>query len=149
MIFAYKNIDAVQFAVRRLLFEGDALEARVGTYKYISRMEGLHYLFGYGYGVVPPNNEYFAGAPYVWYGCGLVGFLLACSMFFSMFKNALSLKARTICVVFFVTFFVTSLFYNYMLFWYVTIIISTRGHMGLFERRSRTPVKERVQEDWC
>ncbi len=130
-LLAYNSVDAVRAAVDRLLFAEDALEARVGTYKYIGEMEGLHFLFGYGYGVLPAD-EYLAGAPYVWYGCGLTGFLLALGMFFSMYRNALSTKAKVICLVFFVAFFVTSLFYNYMLFWYVTIIISARSHRGMF-----------------
>ena len=126
-LLAYFNIEAVKFAVDRLLFGTDALEARVGTYKYIFEMNNLHLFFGYGYGVLP-TNEYFAGAPYVWYGCGLLGFLLVLGMFFSMYRNALSTKGKVLCVVFLVAFFVTSLFYNYMLFWYVTIILSIRSH---------------------
>lgn len=128
---AYNSVDAVKAAVDRLLFVEDALEARVGTYKYIGEMEGIHLFFGYGYGVLPVD-KYFAGAPYVWYGCGLIGFLLALGMFFSMYRNALSTKARVVCLIFFVAFFVTGLFYNYMLFWYVTIIISARSHRGKF-----------------
>lgn len=130
-VIAYLNIDAVNFAVDRLLFGEDALEARIGTYKYIFEMNNLHFLFGYGYGVLP-TNEYFAGAPYIWYGCGLVGFLMVLAMFFSMYRKALSVKGKVICVVFLVAFFVTSLFYNYMLFWYVAIILSVRSHRRIF-----------------
>lgn len=125
-VIAYLNIDAARFAVDRLLFGADALEERVGTYKYIAEMSGLHLLFGYGYGVLP-IDKYFAGAPYVWYGCGFVGFLLVLGMFFSMYRNALSVKGKVLCVVFLVAFFITCLFYNYMLFWYFALILSTRN----------------------
>lgn len=144
-LVAYSNIDAVKFAVDRLLFGADAFEARIGTYKYISEMKNLHLFFGYGYGVLP-TNEYFAGMPYVWYGCGLLGLLLVLGMFFSLYRKAESAKAKVVCVVFLVAFFVTSLFYNYMLFWYFTIIISTQN----FEYKSkanRLEFKKNIRED--
>lgn len=130
-IIAYLRVDVVEFTVDRLLFGTDALEARVGTYKYIMGMNDLHMLFGYGYGVVPVD-DFFAGVPYVWYGCGLLGFLLVLCMFFSMYKKAMSVSGKIFCLVFFAAFFITSLFYNYMLFWYITIILSTKSHREVF-----------------
>ncbi len=122
---AYLFLEPFRFAVDRLLYSEDALSARVGTYEYIRNMEIPFKIIGYGYGVVP-HGEYMAGLPYVWYGCGIFGVLLVFSMFLSFFRYAESRAARVICAVFVISFFVTSLFYNYMLFWFVALMISLR-----------------------
>lgn len=129
-----------RFAVNRLLFSEDALSARIGTYEYIAEMDIPFKIIGYGYGVVP-HGEYMAGVAYVWYGCGFIGVLLVLTMFLTFFKKAQSKTARVICLIFFMSFFVTSLFYNYMLFWFVCFIIShkenrhRRHHNGSYYRR--------------
>lgn len=140
-LLAYAFIDAFRFAVDRLLYSEGALSARTGTYKYILDMPGPFWFMGYGYGVVP-NGEYMAGAAYVWYGCGVLGFLLVINMFLSFFKNANSRVSRVLCMIFFAAFFATSLFYNYMLFWYVALIISTDNRNKYRRHHYREYVRE-------
>lgn len=128
-IVAYLLLEPFRFAVDRLLFGEKALEARIGAYQYVLDMPFEFSIVGFGYGVVPVE-DYMAGAAYVLYGCGIIGFLLVANMFWSFFINARSKAARVICIIFFVMFFVTSLFYNYMLFWFATIItcLENRRH---------------------
>lgn len=128
-LICYNKIDVIQSAVDRLIFNTNASEARLGSFKYALGLEGLPSIFGYGYGVTP-QNEYMTGAAYVWYGCGIIGLLLSFGIFGSFYRNANNMIARTICILFFVMFFGTSLFYNYMLFWYFTIILCTSTPKG-------------------
>ncbi len=121
-VVLYFCLEPFRFAIDRLLFGSGALNSRVSTYKYIWEMKGLHFIFGYGYGVLP-NKQYFAGAPYVWYGCGLIGVLLVVFMFAWLFAKTKSKKSRLICICFFIMFWATSLFYSNMLFWYITLIL--------------------------
>lgn len=128
-LICYNKIEFVQYVVDRLLYNEGASEARLGSFKYALELEGIPSLFGYGYGVTP-QNEYMTGATYVWYGCGIIGLLFSFGIFGSFYRNANNILARTICIIFFVMFFGTSLFYNYMLCWYFTIILCTSNLKG-------------------
>ena len=120
-LIMYSEVDVVKTAVDRL-FNENAVDARFGSYSYLKTMEGIHIILGYGYGVVP-EEEFLAGAAYIIYGCGMFGFAFACLMFYELYKRATGNKAKTVCFIFFVALFGTSIFYNYMLFWYITIIL--------------------------
>lgn len=132
-LISYSKISFVQAAVNRLLFSKDALTARLGSYQYAFDLKGLPAFFGHGYGTTP-NNEWMSGAAYIWYGCGLVGLVLSIAIFASFYINARNTTARTICFLFFIMFFGTALFYNYMLFWYFAIILcasTPKGDMSI------------------
>lgn len=120
---SYDKIEAVKMAVDRL-FNQNAQDARLSSYSYCFSLEGIHSLFGYGYGSTA-NNEYMSGAAYVWYGCGIIGLLLAILLFYSFYRSADNHCSKTICLLFFVMFLCTSLFYNYMLYWYFSLMILT------------------------
>lgn len=133
----YLKVDAVNFAVNRLLFSNSASQARLGTYKHCFSLEGFAALFGVGYGATY-NGEYMAGAAYIWYGCGILGLLLVICMFGSFYKNAKTQEAKVLSLIFFVMFFGTGLFYNYMVYWYFTLMlvigsISVRGGQNYSE----------------
>lgn len=131
-LICYNKIEVFQYAVDRLLFNSNASYARLGTYRYVFNLDGLPMLFGYGYGTTP-NNEYLAGAAYVWYGCGIIGFIMSLGIFGTFYRNANNWMAKTICITFFVMFFGTGLFYNYMLCWYFTIILCTSSLKRRFD----------------
>lgn len=126
MLICYNHIDVVRFGVNRLLFDDAASNARLGSYHYITEMGNVPLFFGYGYGVTP-NNEYLAGFAYIWYGCGLVGVMLSLGIFASFYLNSKTDSAKLICLLFLVMFVGTALFYNYMLFWYFTVIWGLSG----------------------
>lgn len=123
-LIMYSEVDVVKTAVDRL-FNENAVDARFGSYSYLKTMEGIHIVLGYGYGVVP-EEEFLAGAAYIIYGCGMFGFAFACLMFYELYKRATGNKAKTVCFIFFVALFGTSIFYNYMLFWYISIILCVK-----------------------
>lgn len=123
-LIMYSEVDVVRTAIDRL-FNENAVDARFGSYGYLKTMEGIHIVLGYGYGVVP-EEEFLAGAAYIIYGCGMFGFALACLMFYELYRRASGNKGKTICFIFFVALFGTSIFYNYMLFWYIAIILCVR-----------------------
>lgn len=120
---SYDKIEAVQMAVERFSNQ-NAQDARFSSYEYCFSLNGLHWLFGHGYGSTA-NGEYMAGAAYVWYGCGIIGLFLVFSMFFNFFISADSKCSKMICLIFFVMFFATSLFYNYMVYWYFSLMVLT------------------------
>lgn len=122
---SYDKIEAVQMAVDRFSNQ-NAQDARFSSYEYCFSLSGLHWLFGHGYGSTA-NGEYMAGAAYVWYGCGIIGLLLVFLMFFNFFVSADSKCSKMICLIFFVMFFATSLFYNYMVYWYFSLMVLTAG----------------------
>lgn len=125
----YYHFDFVRVAVNRLLFSESAFDARLSSFQNVFDMIGLRALFGYGYGVTP-YKVWMSGAAYIWYGCGLVGLVLSIAIFVSFYRNARNTTARTICFLFFIMFFGTALFYNYMLFWYFAIILCTSTPKG-------------------
>lgn len=127
-VFMYFAVEPFRFAADRLLYGTDALNARIGSYKYLD-MDTVGFIFGKGYGSLP-YDEYFAGAAYVWYGCGVVGVALVTLLFGWLFVKAPGRKARMLCVLFFVMFWATSLFYSNMLFWYITLILFSRESRG-------------------
>ena len=120
----YSEVDVVRTAIDRITNE-NAVNARFGSYSYLKAMEGIHIALGYGYGVVP-EDEFLAGAAYIIYGCGMFGFAFVCLMFYELYRRAWGNKGKVICFIFFVALFGTSIFYNYMLFWYITIILCVR-----------------------
>ncbi len=127
-IFCYHYIPVVQIPVSRL-FNENATGARFGSYRYAAEQPLLYSLFGWGYGVVP-NTTFMAGAAYVWYGTGLIGLVLAISIFITFYYHGHTLLSHTLCLLFFIMFFGTSLFYNYMVFWYFTLIANTSRPKG-------------------
>ena len=120
---SYDKIEAVKMAVDRLSNQ-NAKDARFSSYSYCFSLNDIHALFGYGYGSTA-NGVYMPGAAYVWYGCGIIGLILAFLMFYSFFRSADNKCSKIICLIFFIMFFVTSLFYNYMLYWYFSLMILT------------------------
>ncbi len=125
VIFAYFKIEFIKEIIDRLLFNEGAREARMGTYSFIGELEGINKYIGMGYGKIP-EGEYFAGLPYVWYGTGIIGYVLSLAMFGSAYYYASSKRSKVLCIVFFAAYLATSLFYNYMLFWYFTLILCVR-----------------------
>lgn len=121
---AYQYIAPMNAAVNRLLFTDSSADARLGTYSTCFHLDILHMLFGYGYGMTP-NGEWMAGAAYVWYGCGIIGLVFAICIFVSFFRSATNNFSKMICIIFFAMFFGTGLFYNYMLFWFFSLMIIT------------------------
>lgn len=120
ILFRYS--DQFQFAVNRLFINQDAQSARLSTYKYIFDMDLINLFFGYGYGLTP-NNEYLAGFPYVIYGTGLIGLILVLFIYFKYYFSVNNLFSKVLCLLYFIMFFGTSLFYNYMLFWFFALIL--------------------------
>ncbi len=123
-IVMYSEVSVIKTAVDRL-FNENAVGARFGSYSYLKTMEGIHLVLGYGYGVVP-EDEFLAGAAYIIYGCGMFGFASVCLMFYELYRRAWGNKGKVICFIFFIALFGTSIFYNYMLFWYISIILCVR-----------------------
>lgn len=121
-LFCYNKIEVVKTTADRLLFNKSAANARFGSYEYCFNMGVLHGMIGYGYGATA-YDQYMAGATYIWYGCGIVGLLIVFLIFYALHKNAISIRHRVLCVLFFVMFFGTSLFYNYMVYWYFSLIM--------------------------
>lgn len=118
----YNSSEIFFQSVNRLFFNSGAFEARLGSFKYIFDLKGAFWLFGYGYGTTP-YNTYLVGGAYVWYGCGIIGLLLAIFMFYKTFRVASCSTAKIIAFIFFIMFFGTSLFYNYMFFWYFSLAL--------------------------
>ena len=125
-LIGYFTIDALRFGIDRLFFNENASEARLGTYSFCLSLEGVTMIWGYGYGTTP-YSLYMAGAAYVWYGCGIVGLILALSIFASFIYRADGIAYRTIAVLFLVMFFGTCLFYTYMAFWYFSLVVCKHG----------------------
>ena len=125
-LIGYFTIDALRFGIDRLLFNENASTARFGTYAYCLTLDGVSMIWGYGYGTTP-YSLYMAGAAYVWYGCGIVGLILALSIFASFIYRADGIAYRTIAVLFLVMFFGTCLFYTYMAFWYFSLVVCKHG----------------------
>lgn len=121
-LFLFFYVDSFHFAVNRLLTDKYASSARLDSFDYCFSLNGLYMIFGYGYGTTP-NNVYMTGAAYVWFGSGIIGLLLIISLFILFFIKSKNLLGKNLCLLFFVMFFGTSLFYNYMLFWYFSIIL--------------------------
>lgn len=120
----YSSVESFQYAVDRLLTSEAASDARLGSYGLLLETDSVgDMLLGQGFGYVP-EGEWFSGAMYVLHGTGLVGFSLACAMFYQFFRNAHDVMPRVVCSVFFVMFFGTALFYNYMLFWYFATVVA-------------------------
>lgn len=118
----YLTNTVVNSTVNRLLIGSDAFNARVGSFKFISEIDGISLLIGYGYGKTP-LNEYLVGGAYVWYGCGLVGFVLAVCMFVQIYRIAGCITGKMITFIFFLMFLGTALFYNYMFFWFFSLAL--------------------------
>lgn len=120
----YSSVEPFQYAVNRLFVSEGASDARLGSYELLLEIGSVgDLLFGQGFGYVP-EGEWFSGAMYVLHGTGLVGFGFACAMFYQLFHKAHEVMPRVVCVIFFVMFFGTALFYNYMLFWYFATVIA-------------------------
>lgn len=132
MIWSYENIEPIKFSIDRLLYSENASGARLDTYSYCFELEPIQMLFGNGYGCTR-NNEYFAGGAYVWYGTGLVGLCFAVYLFGRMFSKHNKLITNLIVLIFFVMFWSTALFYNYMFFWFFSIILGTSN---LYKKRN-------------
>ena len=124
VVVMYSEVSVIKTAIDRI-FNENAVGARFGSYSYLQTMEGIHLVLGYGYGVVP-EDEFLAGAAYIIYGCGMFGFAFVCLMFYELYRRAWGNKGKVICFIFFIALFGTSIFYNYMLFWYITIILCVR-----------------------
>ena len=122
VILLFKYNSQFQYSVNRLLVNQDAQNARFGSYKYLLDMDLIHLVFGNGYGLTP-ENQYLAGFPYVVYGTGIIGLVLVLIIYFRYFYNVKNLVSRVLCILFFVMFFGTALFYNYMLFWFFGLIL--------------------------
>ena len=123
VIIAFNNSDVFYNAVDRLLNNENASDARLDSYKDCFELSGLDVLFGKGYGTTS-NGVFMAGAAYIWYGCGLFGLFIIMFVFLSLFIKANNILSRVFCVLFFIMFFGTSLFYNYMAFWYFSLILA-------------------------
>lgn len=123
-LISYNIVEPFQFAVDRLLKGEDAQDARLGTYHYCYEMTGWRMIFGNGYGIIP-NNEYLAGAAYVWYGGGIIGLFLVLLTYMNYYVKSKPLFSRFVCFIFFVMLWGTAIFYNYMLFWFFSIISGT------------------------
>lgn len=123
VVLAINNNEIFYNAVNRLLNNKNAADARFGSYKDCFELSGLDVLFGKGYGTTS-NGVFMAGAAYIWYGCGLIGLFIIMFVFLSLFIKANNILSRVFCVLFFIMFFGTSLFYNYMAFWYFSLILT-------------------------
>ena len=123
IVILFFSTDIIQTAFNRLLFDEEAANARLGSYLYCFKMSPLYMWFGHGYGATA-NNSFMAGAAYVWYGCGIIGLLLVFGIFAIMYKKSSNTISKTLCIIFFVMFFGTGLFYNYMVFWYFSLILA-------------------------
>lgn len=121
-MLSYANIEAVQFAIDRLLTGEEAQNARLGSYDYCIQLKSTRMLFGNGYGTTP-NSIFLAGAAYVWFGAGLVGLCIALSIFIYLHRNSTHKISRVINLLFFIMLWGTGIFYNYLYFWFFTIII--------------------------
>lgn len=122
-IVAYEIIEPFSAAVDRLVLGEDAQDARLGAYSYCFNLNSWDSIFGKGYGCIP-NGLYMSGGAYVWYGAGLIGLLLAICLFIQVyFKNNIT-ESRVLTILFFTMLWGTALFYNYMFFWFFTIIIA-------------------------
>lgn len=119
------KVEFIGDIVQRLLFNEEAREARMGTYSFIAELEGIQQFIGIGYGKVPVG-EFFAGLPYVWYGTGIIGLILVFALFGFCYYYAPSKRSKILCIVFLAAFLATSLFYNYMLFWYFSLILCVK-----------------------
>ncbi len=128
-LIGYNNIDVLQNAVDRLIANENAADARLGSYIYCFELSTLYSLFGNGYGVIA-NGEYMAGAAYVWYGCGIIGLSLIIMLFACSYEKASCNVSKVLCVVFFIMFFGTGLFYNYMVFWYFSLMMANNVILG-------------------
>ena len=58
----------------------------------------------------------------------MVGLSFVFLIFLSLYKTAKSEVSKISCVLFFVMFFGTGLFYNYMVFWYFSLIILNKTY---------------------
>ena len=123
IIILFFSTDIIQTAFERLLFDEEAADARLGSYLYCLKMSPLHMWLGHGYGATA-NNSFMAGAAYVWYGCGIIGLMLVLGIFAVLYKKANNTVSKNLCLIFFIMFGATGLFYNYMVFWYFSLILA-------------------------
>lgn len=120
VILLYNNFEVFKFSVDRFLFNKNASSARLGAYSYCLSLKNFELLFGFGYGNVI-KDVYFPGTAYIWYSGGLIGLMIILFLFFIFYKKANFLFTKIISILFFVMFFGTALFYNYMIFWFFSI----------------------------
>lgn len=118
----YEFIEPLSSAVDRLVTGEEAQESRFGTYEYCFDLEAWRMLFGNGYGCTH-DGLYMAGAAYVWYGAGIIGLFCAILLFVQVYIKCKPILSRALTLLFFAMLWGTALFYNYMFFWFFTIII--------------------------
>ena len=103
VVVGYFTVDALKFAVDRLLFNENASDVRLGTYSFCLSLEGATMIWGYGYGTTP-MSLWLAGAAYVWCGCGVVGLILAFCIFAAFIYRARGIARRVLGILFVVMF---------------------------------------------
>lgn len=131
-LILYNSVPVIKNAADRLLFNENAADARLGSVEILNTLTAGKLFFGCGYGNVP-EDYYMASAVYITYGCGIIGFLLALRMFYRSYRLAPSSQSKIICIEFFAMFFGASLFLNYMLFWYFSLIMFLNDKQGNVE----------------
>ncbi|MBR7123063.1 MAG: hypothetical protein IKC95_06385 [Oscillospiraceae bacterium] len=135
---AYIFVPGAKLALDRLLFNDGASDARLGSIDLFLQSDFTDKLIGHGYGVIL-NNVYATSATYILYGCGIIGFVLTLYMFYKSYKKADCKESKIVCILFFTMLFGTSLFCNYMLFWFFSAIV------GLSEKRQQFKITEHLR----
>ena len=143
-VVLYNNTEYVRNGINRLLYGEDAANARFGAYAYCISLDIGPLLIGYGYGTTY-NGEYFAGAAYIWYGCGFIGLILSINIFFSFYHRAMNRLEKVMCLLFCVMFIGTGLFYNYMLFWYFSMMLLSKKNFNVKYQKSKVNLKIREE----
>lgn len=123
LLIQISQIDLVQSTIVRLTntSEASAFEARFGGFKIINEIPLSLRIIGLGFGNVP-DNTWLSSAAYMIYGGGFLGFIITTSLFMKSYFKSTNIISRLCTIVFYILFFGSAIFNNYMLVFYFSFI---------------------------
>lgn len=115
------NTDIVQSTILRITNTdltdiNTAGGARFRGYWQYFQLPLFNLIVGKGYGSTPDTSlvTWFSGASYILYGCGFLGFLVCIFLFIKLFAACGSSMQKTLCIIFFVLFFMDDCFMSHV-----------------------------------
>lgn len=104
--------------------------ARFRGYLQYFQLPFFNLIVGKGYGNTPDTAlaTWFSGASYILYGCGIIGFLVCVFMFVKLFITYGDIAQRTLCVIFFLLFFMDDCFMSHVSVTFLSFICIGQTH---------------------
>lgn len=131
LLFSTK-MDIVQLTIQRIVNTrltdiNTAGGARFRGYLQYFQLPLFNLIVGKGYGNTPLTS-WFSGASYILYGCGIIGFFVCVLMFYMLFIFCNDAAQRTLCVIFFLLFFMDDCFMSHVSVTFLTFICMDQSH---------------------